>query len=146
MPAPVVIVGTNSWASIAQADDYFLAKWGGDAWATLSVSQKTQLLVSAFNWISQQSGLSVSPSDSTSLVRSAQLEAAWFLYKYADEHEKRRALTSMGVKSYRVMDFSETLEDCAFPEFISSMLSAYATGSGGVVVEVDRDLSENQSQ
>lgn len=144
MTAPVVIVGTNSWASIAQADDYFLVKWGAGAWASLTLTQKTQLLISAFNWI-RQSGLSVSSSDTSALVKQAQLEAAWFVYKYADEHEKRRALSSMGVKSYRAMDFSETLENCAFPEFLSEMLQDYASGGGGTFPRVSRDLSSNES-
>ena len=145
MTAPVVIVGVNSWVTIAQADDYFAAKFGATAWASLSVTEKTQLLLSAVRWILQQNAFDILMSVTAELVKQAQLEAAWFIYKWFDEYEKRRALSSAGVKSYRVMDFSESLDAVTFPEFIVMMLSDYSMVASSQFPTLQRNLEDNSS-
>ncbi len=141
--APVVVVGVNSWCTIAEADAYFEAKFGASAWSPLSVSQKTQLLITACRWIRQQSQFSVELSSTAELVKHAQLEAAWFVFQWFDEYEKRRALTSSGVRAWKALDASETLEAVGFPAFIADMLSDFTTGVGGVIASVHRDMEGN---
>lgn len=145
MSAPVVIVGTNSWATITQADDYFAAQYGRAAWSALTLLQKTQLLITACLWIRQQSTLSVPLTDTTALVRNAQAEAAWFTLNWFGEYEKRRALISSGVKTFKVLDFSESLGEVTFPAFIADMLSDYSVGTAHQFPRMSRDLEANSS-
>jgi hypothetical protein len=144
--ALVLTVGTNSWATIAEADAYFEGKFGADTWSALSTLQKSQLLVTAFNWIRQQSTLAVDATETADIVKAAQYETAWFAYRWMDEYEKRRALSSSGVKSFRALDWSETLGDVKFPQFISDMLIDYATNCGGQIVSVGRNVEANGSE
>jgi hypothetical protein len=141
--APVVIVGVNSWQTISEADDYFAAKFGAAAWGVLLALQKTQLLITAFNWIRQQVSLSVPTTAVAVAVKQAQCEAAWFVYNYNDDYEKRRALTSSGVRSYKALDVSESLSEVDFPSFLAGILSDYATNLSSSIVSVARDLEDN---
>ncbi len=146
MPAPVVVVGTNSWASVAEADAYFGAKYGAAAWAALSLMEKTQLLISACRWLMQQTSLALSLSDASSTLKDAQCETAWFLLNWQTDYDKRRALISSGVRSYRVLDFSESLTEVTFPKYLSDMLVDYATSPGTYFPRVDRNLEDNASE
>lgn len=141
--APVVVVGVNSWCSIAEADAYFEAKYSAGDWAALTLTQKAQLLITAFKWIRQQSMFSIDASSTAEVVKHAQLETAWFVFKWFDEYEKRRALTSSGVKSWKALDASETLEAVTFPAFITDMLSDYVVSVGGFIVSAHRDMEGN---
>ena len=142
----VLQVGTNSWATLTEANTYFEAKYGATLWTSLSDVQKLQLLVSAFNWIRQQSLLSVPTSATADTVKNAQCEAAWFVYRWSDEYERRRALSSSGVKSFSVAGWSESLGATAFPQFIADMLIDYAANIGGGFMRMSRDVEDNGSE
>lgn len=128
------------WVTIAEADTYFLTKWGASAWASLVNLQKEQLLSSAYNWI--KSLYSISDSSTDPKIKRAQYELAWYIYNFYDEHLKHQALNAQGVKSFSIMSFSETLTQAVFPPFIADMLPDDALAStGGKIVSVHRDLS-----
>ncbi len=146
MSAPVVVVGVNSWVTIAQADDYFEAKYNAAAWATLTVLQKTQLLLSAVKWILSQNTFDIPMTSTVSIVQQAQCEAAWFIYRWFDEYEKRRALISSGVKSFHVLDFTESYGELVFPVFLSDMLSDYSLIADSQFVNIHRDVEDNASE
>lgn len=143
---PVIIVGVNSWLTIAQADAYFEAKYGAAAWATLSLLVRTQLLITACRWLRQQASLSIALSDTSQVVKDAQCEAAWFLYSYQASYEKRRALYSSGVKSFRVLDWSESLGEVTFPPFLSDMLTDYVVSLNSQFPRMSRDLEDNAAE
>jgi hypothetical protein len=136
-----VIVGTNSWATIAEADLYLDAKYGAAAWAPLSVADKSALLISACRWIRNQAIFSIALSSTSQVVKDAQCEAAWYLYKYGEAHWRRSALYASGVRDFQVSKWSETLEAPAFPENIAAMLSDSITGAGHAFPTVTRPLS-----
>lgn len=144
--APILVVGSNSWCSVAEADSYFDEKYGASAWASLSMDDKERLLISAYRWINQQSFFSISASSTSGIVKQAQYEVAWFIYNYKADYDKRRALNASGVTSYRILDFSESLKDAGFPEFIKSMLDDFIIEVGGTFPRISRDLSNNASE
>jgi hypothetical protein len=146
MTAPVVIVGVNSWVTVAQADTYCAGKFGAAAWAGLGITEKTQLLISATRWLMRQPTLSVSLADTAQVLRDAQCEAAWFIYNYQDEYERRRALISSGVKSFSILGFSESYGDITFPAFLSEILYPYVTSTDISFPRMGRDMSENSSE
>ena len=136
-------VGTNSWATVAEADTYFLTRWGASAWAAFTTANKEAQLITAFNWIQSQPGLSISAASTAAVVKKAQYEAAWYIYKYWTSHEKRRAIYAQGVRQFGISKFGETIEKTQFPPWIIEMLSDYTTETGGTFPTVDRDLSNN---
>ena len=136
----VLSVGTNSWVTLAEADLYFEGKYqASTAWAALTDSVKNQLLVSAYRWIQQQALFSISASSTAQIVKDAQCEAAWYLYSYGDEDEKRRALISQGVTEFELNEWREELSKYEFPGFLSDMLDDYYTGKGARLVTFERE-------
>ena len=137
-------VGTNSWVTVAEADTFFSEKWTASAWASLSDSEKESLLISAYRWIQQQLFFSISPASTADIVKQAQMEAAWYMYNFWVEHEKRRALYIQGVTKFKISKFSEDLQGVQFPEFIKAMLDDYIVNLGGKFPIISRTFDNNQ--
>jgi hypothetical protein len=145
MIPPVVIKGTNSWQTILEADDYFASKFGADIWLTLSTAIKTQLLISAFNWIRQQPEFNIAPTATATIILQAQCETAWFIYKYKKAYDERQAKIAGGLTSYKIMDISENFDKIGFPAFIIKMLIDSADICG-MFVHMHRDLASNNEE
>lgn len=138
--AVTIIPGTNSWATLAEADEYFEAKYSASAiWAGLTEEVRKQLLISAANWIQQQRIFSISYSSVSEKVKQAQFEAAWYLYNFGAEDEKRRALSGQGVKAFDLLNWSETLSGYDFPKFLQDILDDFYIGAGGYKVTYTRN-------
>lgn len=137
-----LIVGTNSWVTVAEADTYFATKWGASAWATLPNASKESLLITAYNWIQAQSMFTIAPSATDQYIKNAQFETAWYVYKFFDEHEKRRALIASGVTRFQISEFEEDLDRAGFPEFISDMLKDSITGGTGTFPVASRPFDQ----
>jgi hypothetical protein len=75
-------------------------------------------------------------------LKQAQCEAAWFLFRFNEEQEKRAALYAQGVRSFRVSEFSETLEKQTLPANIAGLLTGYESG-GGYRVTLSRSEGAN---
>lgn len=137
--------GTDTWVTLAEANAYFLARWNSTAWTsgTITDPEKEQLLKHAYNWINQQSFFSIDPASTAEIVKQAQCETAWYIYNYFATHEKRRAAQNQGVKSFKIMNFSENYSMAQFPEDIKDMLDDFLTNEGGVFPVIERELSGN---
>lgn len=137
-----IVVGVNSWVTLIEADAYFAYKWEATEWndGTLSPAQKESLLISAYRWINQQTYFSIPPASTANIVKEAQCEAAWYIYKYWSQHQDRRALFNMGVERFTISKFSESLRGVQFPEFIADMLDDFVTTKGGTFPFVERDF------
>lgn len=128
-----VVVGTNSWVTIAEADDYLTDRIDAADWFLLGdtdnpgIVSKTSLLVSAFHWLNTSATISSSSTDDS--VKNAQIEAALFLQKHYTELDERRAAASMGVKTFRFSKRSEDLDlnRIKLPEHIAGLLAGYTS-------------------
>ena len=128
-----LVVGANSWASVAEADTYLADRIDAEAWflladtAAAGVRAKESLLVSAFHWLYGSPQLSIAGSSTDDDVKNAQIEAAWFLREYYDEMKDRRAAISTGVTSLRMSRRAENLSagNLTIPPHILGMLSTY---------------------
>lgn len=134
----MIIVGTNSWVTIIEADAYFDDRFGASAWAGFSEPVKSELLISAYRWIQQQSMFTISASASAEKIKQAQYETAWFIYNYFSKYEERRALFASGVRKFKIEQFEEELEEVGFPKFISDLLSDSITKGSGTFPTVKR--------
>jgi hypothetical protein len=132
-----IIVGTNSWVTIAEANDYIFWRYGASAWATLSDADKEALLRTAYNLLRMQSGYTISPTSTAQEVKNAQCETAWFWYQHGEEWDKRSALYAGGVRSFSVMSWSESLAAPDLPPFIKNMIKDFYT-SGNYKPTVSR--------
>jgi hypothetical protein len=138
------IPGINSWITRAEADAYFADKYGASAiWTALLQATRDQLIISACEWLMSAPGYSLSLTMTpTRKIKVAQCEAAWFLYRFNEEQERRRGLYAQGVRSFRVSEFSETLEKQELPANIAALLEGTETG-GGLMVKVSREEEVN---
>ena len=135
-------VGVDTWVTLAVANTYFINKWGASAWASLVNLQKEQLLISAWRWMKSITGLLIPDSSTDDKVKRAQMELAWYLYNYYEDHFRHQALDAQGVKSFSIMNYSETLQGAQFPQYIIDTLDDFLTSTGGKIISVHRDLDE----
>ncbi len=133
-----LVLNENSWVTVVQANTYFADQWGADAWATLTNTQKEQLLISAYRWIKSLKILTISTV--TDKLRNAQCETAWYIYKYKADHDKRAALYNQGVTEFEVLDFRELLHGARFPDYIMELLDNYISSGTAQIVTVTREL------
>jgi len=129
-----LVVGTNSWATVAEADSYLEDKINTEQWFALndestpsgSVSKST-LLTSAFWWLMGAPQLSLSASLSSDDVKHAQIEAAFFLFEHYDALNERRAAIFTGVENFDLSRRSERfkIDQLKIPDHIMGILSSY---------------------
>ena len=129
-----ISVGTNSWVTISEADNYLTDRVGTSAWFALSDSaaagteSKTTYLVTACQWL-----LSEYPDDLVVTLidenlKKAQIEAALYLLNNYTDFAARSALSSQGVVEFEYSDVREKFNNsgiCLPPivyGFISDLL------------------------
>ena len=143
--AATVIVGTNSWVTITEADDYLEEKFGADAWAGLSNNLKAQCLITAFWWIYNYPFFNIPKSSTDENVKNAQIELAWWIYLYYKGFEKRGALIAGGVTDFTLSKWKEKLDEQEMPQIILNILDDELVNKGGYFPTVSRELENNQS-
>ena len=130
-------VGTNSWATIAEADTYLTNRIGAEDWFDLSdtgdpgaVSKET-LLITAFYRLSASYNIEASETDTN--LKNAQIEAAFFLMDNFVEFDERDKTLAAGVQKFRQSQWSEDYRDgfteVMFPGFILNFIKDYTGGS-----------------
>ena len=137
----MITVGVNSWATVSEADTYFLTSYGRDAWGTFTTATKESLLITAFNLITQSAELAVPAGSTEAIVKQAQYELSWYIYGNWTTHEEREALYAQGVREFDISKFGEKLEAPRLPSRVTSMLNDYITNIGGFAL-ITRDLPE----
>ena len=92
-------VGTNSWVTIEEANDYFESRFGAqESWMDLNDLQKTAALITAYKQIAQSGLFSVEASVSaTDNEKDAQCEQAIFIVQHQEDADARLGLQAQGV-------------------------------------------------
>lgn len=143
-----LVVGTNSWASVAEADALLTDRIDAETWFALAdvgaapgERSKEALLVSAFHWLSGSPQLSISSSVTDANVKNAQIEAAWFLQEYYEEMKDRRAALATGVETLRMSRRTERLNirNLGIPGYILGMLGSYQVSNTTVTLRGEYD-------
>jgi hypothetical protein len=136
--ALTLTVGSNTYVTLSEADSYLEGKLGAGDWFTLTSDNQKQCLISSYRWL-RRLGL---PASSTSdNVKSAQIELAWWLYRYYEEHEDREALYANGVRQFKLSKWSENLSESDVPQFIKDLIGDLI-GVGGYFPTFSRELNE----
>jgi hypothetical protein len=132
----MLVVGQNSWVTIAEADTYISNKINSGSWSTVD---KAKYLITAFFAIFTSPDLSISKNETNEKVKLAQIELAfWYIDNY-NSWMKRQSIQSMGVTSFSVDSIHESYNNKgSLPLYILDMLSDYKTGS--TIATFDRDV------
>jgi hypothetical protein len=135
-----LVVGTNSWATLAEANDYLAGKWNaGTTWTGLSNTQKESALITSFYWIRRKYP-AIPASSTADNVKYAQIELAWYIVNSYSEHIKRSALYTQGVRDFSISKWREKLEKSTLPQEIEDLLEDYLTGQGNYFPTITREL------
>ena len=132
-----LVVGTNSWVTLVEADAYLTNKVGTQDWFSLTDTptnpgdaSKESFLITAFNYLITKAGY-VIPSDSTDAnVQAAQTEFAYYLFVYGAAYEDRINAQASGVTEFKLSKWSEkysesSLLDQPLPSIVQNYLSEY---------------------
>jgi len=138
-----VIVGQNSWITIAECDTYLTDHLSSEDWFDLSdvagpgAESKSTLLVSAFNWLMGAAQLNLSADLTDDSIKTAQAESALFLMEHYDELNSRRAAMFTGVEEFELSKRREVLNihNLAIPSYIISLLDDYLNNNCTVDLE-----------
>ena len=128
-----LVAGTNSWATVAEADTYLTDRMDAEGWFDIpetdepGVRSKETLLISAFHWL--MSALDLSASLTSDDVKNAQIEAAWWLNNHYSALDERRAAIFTGVEDFEMSRRSEKLNiaNLKVPDFIIGFIPQYST-------------------
>ena len=141
-----LVVGTNSWVTVVEADAYLSYRISAEDWFTLAdtpatpgADAKDSMLISAYMWITAYRSISATSTDDN--VKNAQIEAALFLSEHYDEVNDRRAAIATGVREFKYSRRREFLDYrvAGLPAYIQSMLRDYGTKNTTVVLKGQYD-------
>lgn len=138
-----IIVGENSWVTIAEADDYFATRIGTTSWFSLSdtpstpgADSKESFLVTAFYWLVDDV-YGLTPSSSSAVIKRVQLESALFLLKYSLDFYDRQAKVAGGVTSFMLSRWTENLSSISKPQNILDILYNAGYSSSNTFVQLE---------
>ena len=129
-----LVIGTNSWATRAEADAYLTDRIGATDWFTLEDTpvnpgedSKDSYLISAYQWLIGAPQLTISAASTDANVKKAQIEAALFLIEHYLELNERRAAISTGVTRFKYSKREEDLNanNLSIPDYILGMIESY---------------------
>lgn len=142
-----LVVGQNSWVTIAEADTYLTDRMGAGDWFSLSgvgspgITSKSTLLSTAYFWLLNNPKLELSGSLTDSNVKNGQIESALFLLEHYAALNERRAAIGTGVKSFKLMSRREVLvQDLVLPAHIAGFFSQYGISNAVVELKGNYDI------
>lgn len=127
-----LVVGTNSWITLAEAETYFSERIQADPWDNLpDDATKEKYLISAYHWIKDYPGVTAPASSASEAVKRAQAEGALFLISFYDEINNRDALYSAGVRDFKKSKWEEELAEQTLPKTVTNPLCSGGFYNGG---------------
>lgn len=138
--AATIVVGTNSWTTLAEANTYFATRINNSRWEKLSSNDRKIFLISAFEQLDNDPAIIAPKTTTEAAVKKGQAEFAFFLIKYADDRERRDALISSGVKDFQYSKWQEELTEVVLPTIVRNFFSSvgfYVGSSAFALVDTD---------
>ena len=127
-------VGTNSWATVAEADAYLTDRIGAEDWFDLNATgdpgavSKETLLITSYNRLSVL--YTIPAAETATNIKKAQIEAAFFFLDNFVEFEERSRALAAGIESFRQSQWTENYRDgitaVSFPGWITDLISEYS--------------------
>lgn len=132
-----LVVGSNSWATIAEADAYLTNRIGASNWFNLSdepsspgEESKETFLIMAYNILLYKGGYALSSTSTGTSVIYAQSEMAFQLYVNYKSFMDRAELQNAGLSSFKLSQWEEDyasnmIGDFTLPILVSNFLTGY---------------------
>lgn len=140
---PTIIVGTNSYQTLAEADAYLdNLIHSASNWSFVGNDTKIRALITAFTDMSQlclkENGVDIDPANAPAGIKAAQAELA---YAYSQDPELTESNASGGTNTKRVkagsaeVEFFRPQDGARFPTRVGNLLQPFlcAPSSGAVV-------------
>jgi len=143
-----LLVGTNSWTTVVEADDYLQNRMSSEQWFLLPVTglpgtgSKENLLVTAYYEIQASPIVDISANSTDLNVKHAQIEMSMFLLKYYDSISDGRAAIASGISSFRYSERSESYNTrdgggaISLPANVTGLLNDYIQSNTTVQLKV----------
>lgn len=138
-------VGTNSWATVEQANTYFKTRlFAGKIWnESLSEPDKEAALVTAYNQLTTAGLFNLAPDDTSENTKKAQFEMAFYLLQHLSDSDSRKGLQAQGVQSAGIVQESYDMSfasEMPIPANVKSILKDSLIGSADFgSAEISRD-------
>lgn len=143
--ASTIVVGTNSWVTLAEANTYFGDRpMSSEYW--VSGNDKNAAILYAYKLLTRSNRYEL-PTTATQSMKDAQCELAYYLLQQLNDIDIRMGLQAQGVvqagmlkEAYR----GDLVGGGAFPfpATVVDLLSGYDTVRGMFVFDVERDEEE----
>ena len=117
-----LIVGDNSWETVAEADAYLINRIGASNWSLLDNLTKEQYLITSFYWLLYDSSYNLDKTLTDDFIKHAQSESALFLLNYYNEYSKREALVASGVIEFTFSKWQEKLGSLSKPKTVDDII------------------------
>ena len=146
-PAGNIVVGTNSFCTAQEAEDYFATRLVSSLWDAATAAIKVRALITAY-WHLVNCGDYTFPAEVanyTTGIKQAQYEMASFLLQHGADMDARLGLQAQGViKSGIVQEEYVGGVTVPIPPIVRTLLSSLVTsGSNLEAVELTRDDDED---
>ena len=133
------------WTSKADANTFFVTRYGCGAWATLEAADSTALLTTAWNRILHDSRWTIPVTPSAAQKEKlayAQDLTAWYMYIHLLDEDRRKGLQAQGVISAGLVKESydkDSLDKIPLPaEVIDVLDELLSTKKPFYAVDIDR--------
>lgn len=140
-----LVVGENSWCTIAEADEILKYKLGSEEWYELSDETSTPgeeskelFLRNSYDLLLNKVGYAMSPTITDAKVKKAQALFAFIIFDGSFLDESQLNLLSAGVSGmtlskWRVSYFESWSGDFPLPYAVANLLSDYVSGYGEII-------------
>lgn len=133
-----LVVGSNSYVTVLEADEYLTNRIGADKWFTLpdtplspGTDSKESFLITSYNWLTGSSALDLPSTSDNQKIKEAQIEASLYLLEYYEAHKDRQAKQAQGVESFtfskRSEGYTEPGSSSGIPANILGLLAQWQT-------------------
>lgn len=141
-----LLVGTNSWVTVEEADAYMESRFGSWEFWT-DETNKEAALITAYKKIVQSGYFENLPTTSNDNMKDAQCELALFLVMESGDLLRRAGLQSQGVVQAGISKESydpSARGKLAFPPEVLALLKEYTDqNSGAFFLDLTRDDAED---
>lgn len=146
-PSGSISVGTNSWITGQEAENYFATRFGvGTNWSALTDANKVAALITACQRIKSCADFSIDADEDDQNVKDAQCEMALFLIIHAADMDARMGLQAQGVTQAGIVQETydkDVRNGVVIPGNVRALLTEYETGGVFFATDVARDDEED---
>jgi len=140
-----LVVPTNSWVTVAEANTYLKDRVGvKNYWS--ATAEKSEALVTAWRWLTG-AGDYTFPTTATQPMKDAQVEYALFMLQHQPDIDLRMGLQAQGVTDAGIVKekYGGMSTAVPYPPIVSTMLRSFLTYSNIKLIALARDENESIS-